>query len=124
MMITELKTTSPASLRAVFSFGQPRQVRIELDIELIDGNDRSENHWAEIARIIDGNRYHQRLDPACSECNWHQVLILIRRCHEQASLAGCHLITNVRIEDGEGVAWEPQNGINLAERAAAVATTM
>jgi len=108
----------------VFSFGQPRQVRIELDIELIDGNDRSENHWAEIARIIDGNRYHQRLDPACSECNWHQVLILIRRCHEQASLAGCHLITNVRIEDGEGVAWEPQNGINLAERAAAVATTM
>ena len=124
MMITELKTTSPASLRAVFSFGQPRQVRIELEIGLIGGDDRSENHWAEIARIIDRNRYYQRLEPACRECDWHQVLTLIRRCHEQASPAGCHLITNVRIEDGEGVAWEPQNSISQAESAAAVATTM
>lgn len=71
MMITELKTTSPSSLRAVFSVGQPRQVRIELDIDLIGGDDRSENHWAEIARIIDRNRYYQRLDPACRECDWH-----------------------------------------------------
>lgn len=49
MMIAELKATSPASLRAVFCLGKRRQIRIELDIDLIGGNDRSENRWAEIA---------------------------------------------------------------------------
>lgn len=115
-MITELKEPSPASLSAVFRFGQSRQVRIELTIGFTDGNDRSEDHLAEIARMIDSTSYHQRLDPDCRECDWHQVLILIRRCHEQASLAGCHLITNVRIEDGKGVAWNPQHNLKLAEQ--------
>ena len=57
MMITEVMTISPGSLRAVFSFGQSRQVRIELDIHLTGGQDVAESHWAEIARIIDANRY-------------------------------------------------------------------
>lgn len=123
-MITELKETSPASLSAVFRFGQSRQVRIEFAIGFTDGNDRSEDHLAEIARMIDGTRYHQRLDPDCRECEWHHVLSLIRRCHERASLAGGHLITTVRIEDGECVTWKHQNNIKLAESPAAVATAM
>jgi uncharacterized protein YqgV (UPF0045/DUF77 family) len=121
-MITELKSISHASLRAVFSFGQPRQVRIELDIHLTGGNDVAENHWAEIARIIEGNRYHKRLDPACRECDWYQVLNLIRRCHEVARFASGHLSTNIRIEDGEGATRELQSRSKLSERAAAVAT--
>jgi uncharacterized protein YqgV (UPF0045/DUF77 family) len=124
MMITELKATSPASLRAVFSFGQSRRVRVELDIGFTGGDDRSEDHLAEIARIIDGNRYHQRLDPACRECDWHQVLNLIRRCHERARLAAGHLITSLRIEDGEWPAGELQSSIKLAESAAAAAHAM
>ena len=124
MMITELKATSPTSLRALFSFGQARRVRIELDIGIIGGDDSSEDHLAEIARIIDGNRYHQRLDPACGECDWDQVLNLIRRCHERARLASGHLITSLRIEDGGGPAGELQSSIKLAEGAAAAATAM
>ena len=124
MMITELKATSPASLRAVFSFGQSRRVRVELDIGFTGGDDRSEDHLAEIARIIDGNRYHQRLDPACRECDWDQVLNLIRRCHEHARLAAGHLITSLRIEDGEDLVGELQSSLKLAESATAAAAAM
>jgi uncharacterized protein YqgV (UPF0045/DUF77 family) len=119
-MITELKSTSPASLRAVFSFGQPRQVRIELDIHLTGGHDVAESHWAEIARIIDANHYHQRLDPVCRECDWYQVLNLIRRCHEAARFASCHLSTSIRIEDGDGASRELQSRSKLSQRRAAV----
>jgi hypothetical protein len=123
MMITRIESTSPSSLRAVFSFGQPRQVRIELDLHLTGGND-AESHWAEIARIIDGNRYHQRLDPACRECDWYQVLSLIRRCHEAARFASGHLSTNIRIEDGEGATLELQSSGKLSEGALAAAMAM
>lgn len=122
-MIAELESTSPASLRAVFSFGQPRQVRIELDIHLTGGQDVAESHWAEIARIIDANRYHQRLDPVCRECDWYQVLNLIRRCHEAARFASGHLSTSIRIEDGGGAYREFQSRSKLSQRAA-VATAL
>ena len=115
MMIAELKSTSPASLRAVFSFGQPRQVRIELDIHLTGGQDVAASHWAEIARIIDANRHHQRLDPVCRECDWYQLLNLIRRCHEAARFASCHLSTSIRIEDGTGVPWESKDPLLLEQ---------
>ncbi len=99
-MVIELNTTSPASLRAVFHFGQSRQVWIELDMDFAGGDGRTEDHLAEIARIIECSRYQQRLDPACSDCDWHQVLNLIRRCHNHARQAAGHLITSIRIEDG------------------------
>jgi hypothetical protein len=123
-MITELKTTSPASLRASFSFGQARTVRIELDISFTGGDGHPETHLAEIARIIEGNRYHQRLDPACRECDWDQVLNLIRRCHERARSASGRLITNLLIVDGEPATTELQGDSLLAESAAAVSRAM
>ena len=123
-MITEVKTISPGSLRAVFSFDQPRTVRIELDIHLTGGNDVLENHSAEIARIIDVNRYHQRLDPVCRECDWYQVLNLIRLCHEAVRCASVHLSTSIRIEDGARTARELQSGSKLSQHRAAVATAL
>jgi hypothetical protein len=117
-MVVELNTTSPASLRAVFSFGQSRHVRIELDIGFT-GGDRSEDHLAEIARIIEGSRHHQTLDPDCSDCDWHQVLTLIRRCHDWARVASRDLITSIRIEDGEGATREVQGNFMSAGSAAA-----
>jgi uncharacterized protein YqgV (UPF0045/DUF77 family) len=122
-MVVELNTTSPASLRAVFCFGHSRQVRVELDIG-ITGGDRSEDHLAEIARMIDSSRYHQRLDPACSDCDWHQVLNLIRRCHDHARIASSNLVTSIRIEDGEGTSRDVQSNIILAESAEAIARAM
>jgi hypothetical protein len=122
-MVVELNTTSPASLRAVFSFGPSRQVRIELDIGFT-GGDRCEDHLAEIARIIDGSRHHQALDPDCSDCDWHQVLTLIRRCHDWARVASRDLITSIRIEDGEGATREVQGNFISAGGAAAVARAM
>jgi hypothetical protein len=123
-MITELKTTSPGSIRAAFSFGQARRVRIELDIGFTGGDERSEAYLSEIAKIIDGSRYHQRSDPACGECDWHQVLNLIRRCHDEMRLASGHLITTVRIEDGEPATSDLQSNSLLAESAAAVIRAM
>lgn len=120
-MVIKLNTTSPASLRAVFSFGQSRQVRIELDISVAGGEDRFDSPLSEIGRIIDSSRYHQSLDPGCMECDWYQVLNLIRRCHDQARLASSNLITSIRIEDVEGVSREHQASIMLAGSAAAVA---
>jgi hypothetical protein len=117
-MITEVNATSPASLRAVFRFGQTRQVRVELDID-ITGGDRPEDHLAEITRIIDSSRYHQRLDPDCRECDMQQVLTLIWRCHDEAKMVSRRLITSIRIEDGEGLARERPGNIMLAESAAA-----
>src|SRR5690242_1707023 len=99
-MVIELNNTSPASLRAVFRFGQSRQVWIELDMGFAGGDGRTEDHLAEIARIIECSRYQQRLDPACTDCDWHQVLNLIRRCHDHAQHLAGHLITSIRIEDG------------------------
>jgi hypothetical protein len=99
-MVIELNNTSPASLRAVFHFGQSRQVWVELDMGFAGGDDRTQDHLAEIARIIECSRYQQRLDPACSDCDWHQVLSLIRRCHDHARQAAGQLITSIRIEDG------------------------
>jgi hypothetical protein len=119
-MITELKTTSSASLRAAFSFGRTRQVRIELDIGFARGDERSEDRLSEIARIIDGSRFHQRTEPDCGECDWHQVLNLIRRCHDEMRSVSSHLITTIRIEDGESATRELQAGSLLAESAAAV----
>ena len=127
-MIAELKATSPASLRAVFCFGQRRQIRIELDIDLIGANDRSENRWAEIARImdgiIDGDRYYQRLDPACKEGDWHQLRDLIRRCHERVRLAPGQMRTSISIEDREDASWKVQGGGKFSEPAAAVAMAL
>ena len=122
-MVVELNTTSPASLRAVFCFGKSRQVRIELDIGFT-GGDRSEDHLAEIARIIESSRYHQRLDPDCSDCDWHQVLNLIRRCHDHAKLASHNLTTSIRIEDGESTTRDIQSNIILAGSAEAFARAM
>ncbi|HJQ26530.1 MAG TPA: hypothetical protein VKA60_21625 [Blastocatellia bacterium] len=119
-MVVELNTTTPAGLRAVFSFGRSRQVRVELDIGFT-GGDRSEDHLAEIARIIDGSRHNQRLDPDCSDCDWHQVLTLIRRCHDLARVASRNLITSIRIEDGEGATREVQSNFMSAGSAAALA---
>jgi hypothetical protein len=107
----------------VFSFGPSRQVRIELDIGFT-GGDRCEDHLAEIARIIDGSRHHQALDPDCSDCDWHQVLTLIRRCHDWARVASRDLITSIRIEDGEGATREVQGNFISAGGAAAVARAM
>ena len=123
-MITELSTTSPASLRARFSFGQARPVRIELDIGFTGSDERSEAHLSEIARIIDGSRFHQRSDPACRECDWHQVLNLIRRCHDEMRLASIRLITTIRIEEGEPATRELQASNMLAESAAALTRAM
>lgn len=123
-MVVELNSMSPASLRAVFRFGQSRQVRIELEIGFIGDGDSSEDHLVEIARIIEGSRYHQRLDPACSDCDWHQVLNLIRRCHDQARLASGRLITNIRIEDAASTVEAPQHNVIPAESAAALARAM
>jgi uncharacterized protein YqgV (UPF0045/DUF77 family) len=115
---------SPASLRAVFRFGQSRQVWVELEIGFIGEGDSPEDQLAEIARIIEGSRYHQRLDPACSDCDWHQVLNLVRRCHDRARLASGRLITNIRIEDGATTVEAPQQNVIPAENAAAVARAM
>ena len=123
-MITDLRTTSPASLRAAFSFGQARPVRIELDIGFTSSDERSEAHLSEIARIIDGSRYHQRSDPACGECDWHQVLNLIRRCHDEMRFASIHLITTIRIEEGEPATRELQANNMLSESAAALTRAM
>ena len=123
-MITELKETSPGSLRAAFSFGQARPVRIELDIGFTSSDERSEALLSEIARIIDGSRYHQRSEPACGECDWHQVLNLIRRCHDEMRLASIHLITTIRIEEGEPATRELQANKMLAESAAALTRAM
>lgn len=108
-MVVQLSKTSPASLRVVFSFGQSRQIRIELDIGF-SGGDCFESHLAEIARIIDSSRYQQRLDPNCRDCDWHQVWNLIRRCHDRAMLVSGNLTTNIRIEDGQDTIQElPDN---------------
>ena len=127
-MIAELKATSPASLRVVFCFGERRQMRIELDIDLIGRNDRSENCWAEIAKImdgiIDGDRYYQRLDPACKEGDWHQLPDLIRRCHESVRLASGQMRTSISIEDREDASWKVQSGGKFSEPAAAVAMAL
>ncbi len=108
-MVIELNTTSPASLRAVFRFGQSRQVWIELDMGFVGGDGRTEDHLAEVARIIECSRYQQRLDPACGDCDWHQVLNLIRRCHDHARQAAGQLITSIRIEDGASRSGERGN---------------
>ena len=123
-MITELKTTSPGSLRAAFSFGRARPVRIELEIGFTGGDERSEALLSEVARIIGGSGYHQRSDPACGECDWHQVLNLIRRCHDELRLASSHLITTVRVEEGEPATGELPGNSLLAESAAAVTRAM
>jgi hypothetical protein len=123
-MITELKTTSSASLRAAFRFGKARPVRIELDIGFARGDERSEIRLSEIARIIDGSRFHQRTEPDCGECDWHQVLSLIRRCHDEMRLVTSHLITTIRIEDGESAASELQAESLSAESAAAANSAM
>jgi len=122
-MVVKLNVTSPASLSAVFRFGQSRQVRIELDIGFIGDGDCNEANLDEIIRIIDGSRYHQRLDPACIDCDWYQVLELIRRCHDQARFVSDRLITNIRIEDGVSTAEELQRQVIPAESAVAVART-
>jgi len=120
-MVVELNTTSPTSLSAVFCFGESLQVWIELVIGFIGDGDRPENHLTEIARIIEGSRHHQRLDPACSDCDWHQVLNVIRRCHDQARLCPGGLVTNIRIEDRASAIEEPQCDVIPAESAAAIA---
>lgn len=117
-MVVELNTTSPASLRAVFRFGQTLQVRVELDMD-ITGGDRPEDQLAEITRIIDSSRYQQRLDPDCRECDMQQVLALIWRCHDQAKMVSRRLITSIRIEEGEGLVREFSGNLMLAESAAA-----
>ena len=122
-MITEVQETSPAVFRAVFCFGKSRQIRIELDVSIRGNGQHSNNHAAEMARIIDANRYHQRFDPECSECEWQQVLSLIWRCHEQARLAHGRLITTVRIEEGYGANQEFRDYIESSGNAAAVART-
>jgi hypothetical protein len=51
-------------------------------------------------------------------------LNLIRRCHDEMRSVSSHLITTIRIEDGESATRELQAGSQLAESAAAVRRAM
>jgi hypothetical protein len=66
-------------LRVDFRISDPPPIRAELEISLgTAGPD--EGVLAEISRMIENSR-HASWVSHCAECEWHQVMAIVRQCH-------------------------------------------
>ena len=99
-MLVELSTNPAGYLRAAFRFSQPRRMRVELDISMIGGDSRDATRaLLGIRRLIDDSSYSPSSQDHCGECNWYDLMALVRRCHEQARELSTHVMTTMHIED-------------------------
>jgi uncharacterized protein YqgV (UPF0045/DUF77 family) len=98
-MLVELSTNPAGYLRAAFRFSAPRRMRVDLDISMVGGDRDATEALASVRRLIDDSDHTLASHEDCGECNWYELMALVRRCHEQARELSTHVMTTVHIED-------------------------
>lgn len=102
-MLVELSTNPAGYLRAAFRFSEPRPMRVDLDISMVNGDSvDATSALLSIRRLIDDSSHSLSSHEGCGECNWYGLMALVRRCHEQARELSAHVMTTVHIEDEDG----------------------
>jgi hypothetical protein len=99
-MLIRLDSYPEGRLCALFELGEQRRTRIELEIRITSQDWDAERPLAQVARIIENSSYWPTPN-ACSECNWYEMVTLIKRCHDEAMRLGRHVSTTLRIDDEE-----------------------
>jgi hypothetical protein len=75
---------------------------MEMKIEGMVAGESLGTDLVEVYKMLDNLRYSQSLFTSCAECDRHQVLAILRRCIERASLSAAATI-GVSIKDENGV---------------------
>jgi uncharacterized protein (TIGR00106 family) len=77
---------------------------VELSIVPLAAGGHLSDELAEVLRTIDDSGLAYLLTPSgtCIEGEWHEVMPLVRRCHEQIRRRSPHVVTTIKIEDEEG----------------------
>lgn len=79
-MLIIVESDNAKRLRVEFRLTVPRPISAELQIALGPGDESDERALCDIARMIENAR-HSVLESHCEECNWHQVMAIVRHCH-------------------------------------------
>lgn len=96
MRLLDLRLNASSKLRAVFGFSQPHHFEVSLSINL-NSEDASET-FAGIVKIIEGIRHCSDYEH-CPECNWSQLMTIVRRCREEARITCQSASITISIEN-------------------------
>lgn len=97
MKLLDLKFNSSDELRATFEFHHPRRFHVYLSVRL-NSQEGSDKALSEIVKIIESARHCSDYEH-CPECNWSQLMIIARRCREEAQIASKRAAITISIED-------------------------
>jgi uncharacterized protein (TIGR00106 family) len=92
----------------------------ELSITPLGRGEHLSRDLGEILKIIDESGLPYCLTPSgtCIEGDWHEVMAVVKSCHDQARSNSTHVMTTVRIEDEQGATDKLNDNILAVERAA------
>ena len=97
-MLLSLDPETNGQVRAVFKLGGPRQTQVEVVIKISGHEDHADEALREVWRLIENTRYAVR-PHSCLECDWHDLMALIERCHREAQALSARVSMTLNIED-------------------------
>jgi len=95
MRLLDLRLNT-SGLRAVFGFSQPNEFEVDLCINL--NSDENGDAFVNIVKIIEGVRHCSDYEH-CPECNWSQLMTIVRRCREEAHITCKSAVITISMED-------------------------
>jgi hypothetical protein len=100
MLITDFHHLSEAHLQITFKLLNVRKANLEMQIDLQCKGTQVRQMMLEISRIIDNNRYCLSHGEDCAECDWQQLLALVKRCREESRKFDNQAVIMVKIREG------------------------
>ncbi|MEW6128344.1 MAG: MTH1187 family thiamine-binding protein [Acidobacteriota bacterium] len=93
---------------------------VELSVFPLGRDTHLSGELGKILKIVDESGLPYLLTPSgtCIEGNWDDVMMLIKRCHEEARSYSSHVMTSIRVEDEEGASNKLTENITSVERVA------
>lgn len=95
-MLITLNLLNDAGLQALFEISEsPSPILVELRMAVNASSDQKRQTLEHVERMID--EIGRSANSSCSDCDWYQVMSLVKHCHEEATLISPHVSTTVRI---------------------------
>src|ERR1041384_2935853 len=99
MLITDFHHLSETHLQITFKLLNVRKANLEMQIDLQCKGTQVRQMMLEISRIIDNNRYCLSHGEDCAECDWQQLLALVKRCREESRKFDNQAVITMKIRE-------------------------
>lgn len=99
MLITDFHHLSDAHLQITFKLLNVRNASLEMQIDVQCQGAQVRQMMREISRVIDNNRYCLSHGEDCAECDWQQLLALVKRCRDESRKFDNQAIITVKIRE-------------------------